>query len=431
MKTNVPLTICFLFIASVLSAAPNEKVLHLFVNGPIHAVTSEYVTRGIDEAEKEKAALVILQIQTPGGVVDSMREIISKIVNSKVPVAVYVAPGGSRATSAGFFITLAADLAVMAPGTHLGSAHPVMFGDGGEDNENSKTMMKKATEDSVAYIKTIAEKRGRNIEQSEKAVRDSISFTESEALKSNLINFIAKDVPELLRKANGMIIKRFDGSSQKLLLERPRVIAYEMTRRQRFLSMLADPNIAVLLFTIGMIGIALELYHPGAILPGIVGVISIALCFLSAQVLPINYIGAMLILFAIVLFVLELKITSYGLLTIGGITAFVLGATMLFDAPIPEMRISLKVITTTVFLILTTMAFLVFIVVKLHRKLPVTGIQGMLQEVGTAQTDIHNDGRVFIHGEIWRAVANHPISKGERVRIVSVDGLTLRVEKSP
>lgn len=428
MKTNVLFALCFLLISSIVSSEP--QVLHLFVDGPVHAVTSEYVTKGIDEAEKQNAELCIVQIQTPGGVMDSMRSIISKIINSKVPVAVYVAPSGARATSAGFFITIAGDLAVMAPGTHLGSAHPVTIGGEGPEDENSKTMMKKMTEDAVAYIKTLAEKRGRNVELSEKAVRDSVSFTETEALKSNLINYVAKDVPELLQKANGLSIKRFDGSEKKLNLEKARVIEYPMTRRQRFLSFLADPNITVLLFSIGMIGILLELYHPGAILPGVVGVISIALCFLSAQVLPINYIGALLILFSIVLFLLELKITSYGLLTIGGIVSFILGATMLFDAPIPEMRVSLKVIATCVLLITATMAFLLFMVVTLHRRKPVTGIQGLMQEIGTALSDIHQYGQVFVHGEIWNATASKPVPKGERVKILSVDGLTLHVEKS-
>ena len=428
MKTNCLYVVCFLLLCSTCFAA-ESTVVHLFLDGPIHAVTSEYVTRGIDHAQEINAELVILQVQTPGGIVDSMRTIISKMVNSKVPVVVYVAPGGARATSAGFFITIASDLAVMAPGTHLGSAHPVTMGDGGADTENTKTMMKKATEDSVAYIKTLAEKRGRNIEQAEKAVRDSISFTETEALKSKLIDFIAKNKEELLQKANGLTIKRFDGSEKKLNLNKPKVIPYEMTRRQKFLSFLADPNITVLLFSIGMIGILMELYHPGAILPGVVGVLSLSLCFLSAQILPINYIGAMLIAFSIVLFLLEIKITSYGLLTIGGVVSFVLGATMLFDAPIPEMRISYKVIATSVFLITATMAFLLFMVVTLHRRKPVTGVQGLLQETGIAKTDIRGSGKVFVHGELWNATANEPISKGEKVKIVSVDGLNLRVEK--
>ena len=428
MKTKALFVFCFLFVA-VLSFGAEQTVIHLFIDGPIHAVTSEYVTRGIDHAEKTKADLVILQIQTPGGVVDSMRTIISKIINSKVPVAVYVAPSGARATSAGFYMTIAADLAVMAPGTHLGSAHPVFGGEGGQDTENTKTMMKKATEDSVAYVKTIAEKRNRNLELAEKAVRDSISFTETEALRSKLIDFIAKDTNELLEKANARTIKRFDGSEKKITLENAKVIPFEMTRRQRFLSLLADPNITVLLFSIGMIGILMELYNPGAILPGIVGVISLSLAFLSAQILPINYIGAMLIAFAVVLFILELKITSYGILTIGGIVAFILGATMLFDAPIPEMRISYAVIATATSLIAATMAFLLFMVVTLHRRKPVTGVQGILQESGIAQTAIHRNGSVFIHGELWNATSDQPIEKGERVRIVSVDGLTLRVTK--
>ena len=430
MKTKALLVFCFLLFGSIASAAP--KVVHLFLDGPIHAITSEYVIKGIDDAEKENADLCIVQIQTPGGVMDSMRSIISRMLSSKVPVVVYVAPSGARATSAGFFITIAADLAVMAPGTHLGSAHPVTIGgEGDKDDENSKTMMKKATEDAVAYIKTLSAHRGRNVELSEKAVRDSISFTETEALKSNLIDFVAKDVPELLQKANGKTIQRFDGSQKILKLEKATVVEYPMTRRQRFLSFLADPNITVLLFSIGMIGILLELYHPGAILPGVVGVISIALCLLSAEIFPINYIGAMLILFAIVLFILELKVTSYGILTLGGIVSFVLGATMLFDAPIPEMRISMKVIATSVLLIVATMAFLLTMVVTLHRRKPLTGIQGLLQEIGTAQTEIHQFGQVFVHGEIWNATANNPIPKGEKVKIVSVDGLTLHVERQP
>jgi membrane-bound serine protease (ClpP class) len=427
MKTKVLLVLCFLLISSILSAQP--KVVHLFLDGAIHAITSEYVIKGIDEAEKENADLCVIQIQTPGGVMDSMRSIISRILSSKVPVAVYVAPSGARATSAGFFITVAADVAVMAPGTHLGSAHPVTIGESGQDNENSKTMMKKATEDAVAYIKTLTGHRGRNVELAEKAVRDSISFTETEALKSNLIDFVANDVHQLLQKADGKTIQRFDGTQKTLNLQKASIVEYPMTRRQKFLSFLADPNITVLLFSIGMIGILIELYHPGAILPGVVGVISVALCLLSAEILPINYIGALLIVFAIVLFILELKVTSYGILTLGGIVSFVLGATMLFDAPIPEMRISYKVIATSVFLIVATMSFLILMVLQLHRRKPLTGLQGLLQETGTAQTEIHQFGQVFVHGEIWNATANNPIPKGEKVKIVSVDGLTLHVER--
>lgn len=429
MNRNILFAVCLIFFA-VSHSLEASRVIHVFLDGAVHAITAEYVIQGIDEANKSNADAIVVQIQTPGGVMDSMRTIISRMISSRVPVIVYVAPGGSRATSAGFYIAISADLAVMAPGTHLGSAHPVTMGSEGEETENTKTMMKKATEDSVAYIKTLAERRGRNIEQAEKAVRESISFTETEALNANLINFIAKDLDELFQKSHGLTIKRFDGSQNKLSLEKPEIIRIPMTRRQRFLSLLANPNITVLLFSIGLIGITMELYHPGGILPGIVGVISLSLCFLSAQILPVNYIGAMLIAFSVILFILELKITSYGLLTIGGIVSFVLGATMLFDAPIPEMRISFKVIGVAVAMITATMLFLLFMVVTLHRKKPLTGIQGLMQEIGTAQTDIHESGQVFIHGEIWSATAGDPIQKGEKVRIVEVDGLKLKVEKN-
>lgn len=404
-----------------------QKVVHFFLNGTVHAITAEYVTKALDHAAAEKADAVVFQIQTPGGVVESMRAMVSKMIASPVPVIVYVAPGGSRATSAGFYIAIAADLAVMAPGTHLGSAHPV-FGQESSDTENSKIMMQKATEDSVAYIKTIAEKRNRNLKEAERAVRDSVSFTETEALKLGLIDYVATDLNDLIKKADGKTIHRFDGTTTQLHLNAPKIVEFEMTRRQKFLSLLADPNIALILFGLGTLGLMIELYSPGLILPGIVGVISLALFFLSVQVLPINYAGLLLIVFAVVLFVLELKITSYGLLTLGGITSLALGATMLFESPVPELQVSLKVLATIVAMVAITMSFLAWLVVRLHRTRPRTGIQGLMQEVGTAQTDLDPDGQIFVHGEIWRAVAPHHISKGERVRILAVDGLTLRVE---
>jgi membrane-bound serine protease (ClpP class) len=410
------------------AASAEEKVVHLFLNGTIHPVTAEYVEKGIDFAVSNHAEAVLFQIQTPGGLSESMRSIISKMINSPIPVIVYVAPSGSRATSAGFYITIAADIAAMAPGTHLGSAHPV-FGNGGQDSEDSKIMMKKATEDSVAYIKTLATRRARNVEQAEKAVRDSVSFTENAALKANLIDLVAGNADDLLKKINGKAVKRFDGSVRTLHFEKATIVQFEMTRRERFLSMLADPNIAFMLVGLGMLGLMIELYNPGLILPGIVGVICISLFLLSVQVLPINYAGLFLIAFAIVLFILELKVTSYGLLTVGGIISIVLGATMLIDAPIPEMKIAVRVIGSVAAVITITMAFLLALVITLHRKKPLTGVQGLMQEIGTAQTMIDPEGQVFIHGEIWRAVSSHPIQKGDRVKILSVDGLTLHVEK--
>lgn len=417
------------FFLSMHHAGANPKVVHFFLDGTIHAITAEYVTKALDYAVEEKADAVVFQIQTPGGVMESMRTIISKMIASPVPVIVYVAPSGSRAASAGFYITIAADLAAMAPGSHLGSAHPV-FGQESADNENSKIMMKKATEDSVAYIKTLAEHRSRNVKEAERAVRDSVSFTENEALKLGLIDAVSPDLADLLKQADGKTIRRFDGKTVQLHLGSPKIVEYEMTRRQKFLSLLADPNIALILFGLGTLGLMIELYSPGLILPGIVGVISLALFFLSVQVLPINYAGLLLIIFAIVLFVLELKVTSYGLLTVGGVTSLALGATMLVDSPIPELRVSLKVIATIVALIAITMACLLVLVVRLHRTTPTTGAQGLLQEVGTAQTDLDPEGQVFVHGEIWRAVAPQRIEKGQKIRVDSIDGLTLRVTRA-
>jgi membrane-bound serine protease (ClpP class) len=426
MKIKALFVLFSLFIISPVWGSP--KVVHFFINGTIHAITAEYAKKAIDYAEQQKADAIIFQIETPGGYVDSMRSIIERVIASKVPVIAYVAPSGSRATSAGFYMVIASDIAVMAPGTHLGSAHPV-FGQEGEDNENTKTLMKKATEDSVAYIKTLAEKRGRNVEQAEKAVRDSVSFTETEALKLNLINYIAKDPNDLLKQIDGKTVKRFDGNSQTLHLTQATVMKYEMTRRQKFLSVLADPNITFLLLGIGMLGIMFEFYSPGLILPGIIGVTCFALFFLSSQIIPVNYIGLIFIGLAAVMFILELKVHSFGMLTLGGILSLILGATMLIDAPIPEMKVTFKVIATVILLIAATMAVLVYLVISLHRKKPVTGVQGLLQEIGTAQTDINPEGQIFIRGEIWKAVSPHPITKGDRVRVCSINGLTLHVEK--
>lgn len=416
------------FIAAAFCSAEN-KVIHLNLDGTVHPITAEYVTNAIDLAVQSHAQLVVLQIQTPGGLSESMRTIISKMINSPVPVVVYVAPGGSRATSAGFYIAIAADVAVMAPGTHLGSAHPVFGTDSGEDNENTKTMMTKATEDSVAYIKTLAEHRGRNVEQAEKAVRDSISFTENEALEKHLIDFIAPDIKELLKKLDGQSIKRFNGGTTTVASKDAKIIPFEMTRREKFLALLADPNIAFILVSLGTLGLMIELYNPGSILPGIVGVISLVLFFFSMQILPISYSGAGLILFAIALFILELKVHSHGLLTAGGICSLALGATMLINAPIPEMRVAPGLIILVVGIIATTMIFLLTMVIRAYRRKPVTGVQGLLQEIGTAETDIAPEGRIFVHGEIWQAVSPVLIHKGEKVRILAADGLLLKVEK--
>lgn len=418
----------FLVLAAAVCFAEN-KVIHLNLDGTIHPITSEYVSNAIDYAVANHAQLVLFQIQTPGGLSESMRSIISKMIGSSVPVVVYVAPGGSRATSAGFYITIASDVAAMAPGTHLGSAHPVFGTDTGGDNENTKTMMTKATEDSVAYIKTLAEHRGRNVELAEKAVRDSISFTENEALEKHLIDMISPDIKDLVKQLDGKTVKRFNGNTVTLALKDPRIIPFEMTRREQFLALLADPNIAFILVSLGTLGLMIELYNPGSILPGIVGVISLVLFFFSMQILPVSYSGAGLILFAITLFILELKVHSHGLLTAGGILSLALGATMLINAPIPEMRVSRGLIAVVVAIIASTMIFLLTMVIRAYRSKPVTGVQGLLQEIGTAETDIDPEGRIFVHGEIWQATSPIKIPRGDKVRILAADGLLLKVEK--
>ncbi|HET6266777.1 MAG TPA: nodulation protein NfeD [Acidobacteriota bacterium] len=430
MKIKALPAIAVLLVCGSLQAG---EIVRIDLNGVIQPVAAQYVSHGIDHAAERHASLVVVVLETPGGLSESMRTIITKILNSPVPVVVYVGPSGARAASAGFYITVSADVAAMAPGTHLGSAHPVMIPMGSnseeKDTENTKTEMKKATEDAVAYIKTLAQNRGRNVELAEKAVRDSVSFTETEALKGHLIDFVAADLADVIKKCDGLQIKRFNGATQKLDLAKATVVPFAMSRRERFLSMLADPNIVLILIGIGTIGIMIELYNPGAILPGIVGVLCLALFFISMQILPISATGLALIVFAVLLFILELKVHSHGLLTAGGIVSLALGATMLIDAPIPEMRVARSVIFLIVSLVAATMIFLVTIVIIEHRKRPTTGIQGLLQEIGTAQTDIDPEGRIFVHGEIWRAVSNEKIQKGDRVRILSADGLTLQVQR--
>lgn len=420
------LFLLFVFFASF--AFSESKVIEADINGTIHPITAEYFMRTIDFAVEQHAQLVIVKLETPGGLMESMRSIISKMINSPIPVAIYVAPGGSRAASAGFYIMMAADLAVMAPGTHTGSAHPV-FGDDPGDTENSKTLMKKITEDSVADIRNYATHRQRNVDAAVKAVMESVSYTEEEALKEHLIDFIATDVKDLLKKAEAQGIRRFNGQMIRPNLANATIVPFPMSKRERFLALLADPNIAFILISLGTLGLMIELYNPGSIFPGIVGVISLVLFFFSSQVLPVNYTGMALILFALALFILEIKIASHGLLTVGGVISLALGATMLFDAPIPEMRVSRGLILGMTILIGSTMAFLLTVIIRAYKKKPTTGLQGLLQEIGTAQTDIDPEGDVFVHGELWHAVSPERISRGEKVRILSAQGLILKVER--
>ncbi|MDP3017437.1 MAG: nodulation protein NfeD, partial [Deltaproteobacteria bacterium] len=370
------------------------------------------------------AQCLIIQLDTPGGLMESMRLIIKKIMTSAIPVIVYVSPSGGRAASAGVFITMAAHIAVMAPGTHIGAAHPVSLGEGKE----SKTMSEKIVNDTVSYIKTIAKTRGRNVDWGEKAVRKSASITEEEALKLNVIDFISPDIQDLLSKIDGKVVK-FDGVTRTLLTKGVKPRSLEMSWRYRFLDIISNPSIAYILLMLGIYGIFFELSNPGSILPGVVGGIFLILAFYALQMLPINFAGLALILFAIILFIAEIKVVSHGLLAVAGVISLFLGSLMLIDSPTEYMRISLSVIIPAV---LVSAAFFIFAVTKaISARLtkPTTGKEGIIGETGTVVVSLAPEGKVSIHGEYWNARADQPIEKGEKVQVIGVTNLILKVKK--
>lgn len=395
------------------------------LTGAIHAVTAGHVVAAIDHADAGGAPLLVLRLDTPGGFDVSMRQIIERMLNCRTPVAVFVGPSGARAASAGFLITIVADVAAMAPGTNIGAAHPVS-GMGGEMNE---VMAKKVTSDAAAYIRGKAERRGRNVELAEKAVVESKSFTEKEALDGKLIDLIVNDVPALVAALDGREITRFDGTKTTLRLKGEKTATVEMNWRQGILSLIARPEVLFLLLLGALAGLGTEISHPGMIFPGIVGVVCLILFLFATQILPVNGAGVLLILLAIGLFVAEVKVTSYGLLTAGGIAAMILGAMMLVDAPIPEMRIGWPTLVPAAAGMAAGTILLVRLVVAAQRRKPLTGEAGMLGQEAVADTDLAPDGFVRVMGERWRAVAEAPVAPGERVRIVGVEGMTLRVKK--
>lgn len=405
-----------------------STILKIDISAPIHPVTSEYVRNTIDRAERENVRLIIMTLNTPGGLDSSMREIIERILSSEVPVAAYVHPNGARAASAGFFIAIACDIFVMAPGTNTGAAHPVGVSITGQAMD--KTMEEKVTHDAASYIKTLAEKRGRNTKLAEDAVRKSLSYTETEALEGNLIDLIAQDVEEIIDYFDGRTIKRFDGEEVPLQLVGEDVVEVPMTARQKFLITISNPNLAYILLMLGLLGLYFEFSNPGAILPGVLGGICLLLAIFSFQILPINYVGLILILLAIGLFILELKVQSYGILTIGGIIAMVIGSIMLVKTPIPELRPSLNFIIPVAIAISLIFIFLITLAIRAHIKKAATGREGLVDEIGTAQTDIDPEGKVFVHGEIWDAESDELIPKGAKVKVVEVkQNLKIKVTK--
>ncbi len=419
--------ICLLI--ALIPLAGYSTIIKITIDAPIHPVTSEYIRNAIDQAEDDNASLVIMVLNTPGGLDSSMREIIERILSSDVPIAAYVSPNGARAASAGFFISIACDLFVMAPGTNTGAAHPVGISITGQQMD--ETMADKITNDAVSYIKSIAEKRGRNMKMAEDAVRESSSYTETEALDGNLIDLIAQDVTDIIDFFDGKTIKRFDGEEHLLELRGEQVVELPMTARQKFLLTISNPNLAYILLMLGLLGLYFEFSNPGAILPGVLGGISLLLAIFSFQILPINYVGLILILLAIGLFILEIKVQSYGILSAGGIIAMVIGSIMLIDAPIPELRPSLKFIIPVAVGLSLIFLFLIFITVRALANRVHTGKEGLIGEIGVAQSDLAPGGKVFVHGELWNAEADQEISKGEEVQVVEVlKNLKIRVTKA-
>lgn len=400
------------------------------VDAIIQPATSDFMRSAIARADADKAALLVFTLHTPGGLLDATRDINNAILSAKTPVAVFVGPAGYRAASAGFLITIAADVAAMAPGTHIGAAHPVT----GNGETVDPVMAKKMASDAAAYARTIATQRHRNVQLVEQAVTESRSYTEQEAIGASppLIDLIAKDVPDLIRQLDGRTVRRFNGETVTLQLASPALRTIEMTTAEKILSAIAHPQIAYLLFTLGTLGLTIELWSPGAILPGVAGGICLLLAFFALQVLPVSYSGMLLILLGFVLLVLEVKVTSHGLLAVGGITSLFFGSLMLIDSPLPEMQIGLRVIVPVTLALSGIVLFLVGLAVRSRRLPVVTGELGMLNATGEAITSIAPGGvgRVSAHGEIWTATADEPVSAGDRVMITAIKGLLLTVKRA-
>jgi membrane-bound serine protease (ClpP class) len=405
-----------------LFASPRHVNL-VTIDGPIGPITARIIDQVIDASVEDSAEAVVIMLNTPGGLDESTRIITRKILNSEVPVIVYVSPSGSRAASAGVFITLSAHIAAMAPGTNMGSAHPVAIG-----GQMDSTMAEKVVNDAAAYIRSIASRRGRNEEWAEESVRESISATEYEALKLKVIDLVVDNVRALLDSCDGRTVSLPSGE-KTLDTKEIEVRRAEISARDKILQVITNPTIAYILLTLGIWGLFFELSNPGAIFPGIVGGICLILAFFALQTLPINYAGLLLMILALILFILEVKIVSHGALAIGGVISMVLGSLLLFESPLPYMRVSLVVIVTVV--AGTALFFLIAIglALRARKRKVTTGGRGLTGEVGVARSALKPEGDVFIHGEIWRAEADQPIKKGEKVVVTGMEHLTLKVTK--
>lgn len=406
-------------LAALVLASPvvAQEVVHLRVEDTIQPASQRFIERAIEEAERREAAVVVMELDTPGGLLDSTREITSAIIESEVPVVVYVTPGGAQATSAGFFILISADVAAMAPGTNTGAASPVQ----GQGEDVGETMKAKVFSDASAMVRSLAEARGRNVDLAVEAVMDARSFTAEEAVEAGLSDLVANNFDALIESLDGFEMTRVNGSTGRMELADPVIIEIEQSRAEEILSFLANPNVAYLLLALGMLGIYVEVTHPGGIFPGVVGVIAMLLALYSLSVLPLSWAGVSLIAISLLLFLLEVKVTSFGLLTVGGLICFVLGSLMLFDGPIPDMRVSLGVALPTAVVVATITVFLLSRVIQAHRRQVMTGKKGLVGEIGRALSDLDPDGKVLVHGEYWDARAlGDRIDKGSEVRVESV-----------
>ena len=427
------IAICLMLtISSGLVSQPKEnngvkRVVVISVDGSINPSSAEYINSGIKRAREENAECLIIKLNTPGGLLKSTRIIVTEILNSDIPVVVFVYPGGSQAASAGVFITLAAHIAAMAPGTNIGAAHPVTM-----QGEQDSIMNEKATNDAAAFIRTISEKRAGNIKWAEDAVRKSVSITETEALKGGVIDTIAISVQDLLEKIDE---KEISLSSGKKVLDtkNAEVMNIEMNFQEKILDLLSDPNIAYILFMIGIYGIMFELYNPGSIFPGVIGGISLIIAFYSLHTLPVNYAGLALIIFAVILFIAEIKVVSHGILTIGGIISLILGSIMLIDteSTLEVIKISWQIILV---IVIFTSAFFIFAIgfgIKAQSRKPTTGIEGIIGEIGETISNLEPEGQIRVHGELWNAESlDGAINKGIKVKVTQVSNLKLMVRKS-
>lgn len=408
------------------SGFADGKVVLIQVDGTINPATAEYILNSISKAEGEQASALVIEMNTPGGLLESTRKIVQGILGSSVPVVVYIAPSGSRAGSAGVFITLSANIAAMAPGTNIGAAHPV----GGGAEDTSSIMSEKVTNDAAAFVRAIAQKRHRNVTWSEDAVRRSISNSESEALKKGVIDFISPNLDSLLKEIDGKSVETSSGSVI-LKTANTQVEFVPMNWRERFLGTISDPNITYILMMVGIFGIMFELFNPGSILPGVVGAISLILAFYAFQTLPINYAGLALIVLAIILFIAEVKIMSHGLLAIGGVISLFLGSVMLISSPFELVSISLSVIITTVVVAAVFFIWIIGLGLRAQQRKSATGFEGMVGEEGSVVSEINPGaiGQVSVHGELWKATSDKPMKVGETVTVESFSNWTLKVNQ--